>query len=252
MRCASLDFPVAPLVLALVIGPMLEDSFRQIADDVLDRRSSHPARQSVVQGSVSHRGRAGDGAVCVAARERATSNREIETGHPAAASTTSSITDSASFSICIVRFRMAFVVSIASRRTGAILVDAVIPGAGHLECGFGVLRVQLYLPVADLPVNVFLILAIGLAVGFISGLFGVGGGFLMTPLLIFIGIAPRGRSRDRVDAHRRVVVFRRSLLLGGGARSTRSSLCCYSPAGSSVRRRACLPSRFCVPSVSST
>jgi uncharacterized membrane protein YfcA len=50
--------------------------------------------------------------------------------------------------------------------------------------------VQLYLPVADLPVNVFLILAIGLAVGFISGLFGVGGGFLMTPLLIFIGIAP--------------------------------------------------------------
>ena len=49
---------------------------------------------------------------------------------------------------------------------------------------------QLYLPIADLPVNVFLILAMGAAVGFVSGMFGIGGGFLMTPLLIFAGIAP--------------------------------------------------------------
>lgn len=49
---------------------------------------------------------------------------------------------------------------------------------------------QLFLPIADIPVNVFLILAIGAAVGFVSGMFGIGGGFLMTPLLIFIGIAP--------------------------------------------------------------
>ena len=49
---------------------------------------------------------------------------------------------------------------------------------------------ELYLPVADIPVNVFLIFAMGLAVGFISGMFGIGGGFLMTPLLIFVGIAP--------------------------------------------------------------
>lgn len=49
---------------------------------------------------------------------------------------------------------------------------------------------QIYLPIADLPVNIFLILAMGLAVGFISGMFGIGGGFLMTPLLIFIGISP--------------------------------------------------------------
>ena len=49
---------------------------------------------------------------------------------------------------------------------------------------------QLYLPIADIPVNMFLVLAMGLAVGFISGMFGIGGGFLMTPLLIFIGIAP--------------------------------------------------------------
>ena len=49
---------------------------------------------------------------------------------------------------------------------------------------------QIYLPIADLPVNIFLILGMGLAVGFISGMFGIGGGFLMTPLLIFIGVPP--------------------------------------------------------------
>ena len=49
---------------------------------------------------------------------------------------------------------------------------------------------QIYLPIADIPVNVFLVLAMGLAVGFLSGMFGVGGGFLMTPLLIFIGVQP--------------------------------------------------------------
>ena len=49
---------------------------------------------------------------------------------------------------------------------------------------------QIYLPIAELPVNVLLILFMGLAVGVISGMFGIGGGFLMTPLLIFIGITP--------------------------------------------------------------
>jgi uncharacterized membrane protein YfcA len=50
--------------------------------------------------------------------------------------------------------------------------------------------VQIYLPIADLPVNIFVILAMGVAVGFISGMFGIGGGFLMTPLLIFLGVSP--------------------------------------------------------------
>ena len=49
---------------------------------------------------------------------------------------------------------------------------------------------QIYLPIADMPVNIFLVLAMGLTIGFISGMFGIGGGFLMTPLLIFIGISP--------------------------------------------------------------
>ncbi len=49
---------------------------------------------------------------------------------------------------------------------------------------------QIYLPIADIPVNVFLVFAMGLAVGFLSGMFGIGGGFLMTPLLIFIGVEP--------------------------------------------------------------
>ena len=47
---------------------------------------------------------------------------------------------------------------------------------------------QLYLPVAEMSANVFIFLAMGGAVGFLSGMFGVGGGFLMTPLLIFAGI----------------------------------------------------------------
>ena len=43
---------------------------------------------------------------------------------------------------------------------------------------------QLYLPIADIPVNVFLILAMGAAVGFVSGMFGIGGGFLIVPALM--------------------------------------------------------------------
>ncbi len=49
---------------------------------------------------------------------------------------------------------------------------------------------QIYLPVAELAVNMFVLLGMGGAVGFLSGMFGVGGGFLMTPLLIFYGIPP--------------------------------------------------------------
>lgn len=48
----------------------------------------------------------------------------------------------------------------------------------------------IYLPIAELPVNIFEILGLGIAVGFISGMFGIGGGFLMTPLLILVGIPP--------------------------------------------------------------
>lgn len=49
---------------------------------------------------------------------------------------------------------------------------------------------QIYLPIAELPVDMLLVLGMGMAVGFISGMFGVGGGFLLTPLLIFSGIPP--------------------------------------------------------------
>ena len=47
-----------------------------------------------------------------------------------------------------------------------------------------------YLPIAEIQVNLLVILFFGFIVGFMSGLFGVGGGFLMTPLLIFMGIPP--------------------------------------------------------------
>ena len=49
---------------------------------------------------------------------------------------------------------------------------------------------SIYLPIAEMNVNILLIVFIGMLVGALSGLFGVGGGFLMTPLLIFLGIPP--------------------------------------------------------------
>lgn len=49
---------------------------------------------------------------------------------------------------------------------------------------------QIYLPIAEISVNLFLLLGLGTGIGFLSGMFGVGGGFLMTPILILIGIPP--------------------------------------------------------------
>src|SRR5690606_29587525 len=49
---------------------------------------------------------------------------------------------------------------------------------------------QVYLPIAEMSLDVFLLLGLGGAIGFLSGMFGVGGGFLLTPLLIFIGVPP--------------------------------------------------------------
>ncbi|MFM2044059.1 MAG: hypothetical protein RLY86_2635 [Pseudomonadota bacterium] len=90
---------------------------------------------------------------------------------------------------------------------------------------------QVYLPIAEISVNALLILGLGGLVGFLSGLFGVGGGFLMTPLLIFIGVPPAvavgtqanqlvGASVSGVMAHwrRRNVDFKLGfvMLAGGG------------------------------------
>jgi uncharacterized membrane protein YfcA len=49
---------------------------------------------------------------------------------------------------------------------------------------------EIFLPIADQPANVLILLALGIAVGFMGAMFGVGGGFLMTPLLVFLGIGP--------------------------------------------------------------
>ena len=60
----------------------------------------------------------------------------------------------------------------------------------------------------------------GLAVGFISGMFGIGGGFLMTPLLIFIGVSPAVAVATVAEPHRRLLVLRRDQLLAAQAPST--------------------------------
>ncbi len=49
---------------------------------------------------------------------------------------------------------------------------------------------EIYFPIAEMSMNVFWILLLGGSIGFISGIFGVGGGFLLTPLLIFSGVPP--------------------------------------------------------------
>ena len=49
---------------------------------------------------------------------------------------------------------------------------------------------DIYLPIAEVSLDLFVLLALGAAIGFLSGVFGVGGGFLLTPLLIFIGVPP--------------------------------------------------------------
>ncbi|HYF23214.1 MAG TPA: sulfite exporter TauE/SafE family protein [Caulobacteraceae bacterium] len=49
---------------------------------------------------------------------------------------------------------------------------------------------DIYLPIAEVSVNAPLLVALGAAVGFVSGLFGIGGGFLMAPVLVFMGVPP--------------------------------------------------------------
>ncbi|MEL7446887.1 MAG: sulfite exporter TauE/SafE family protein [Pseudomonadota bacterium] len=88
---------------------------------------------------------------------------------------------------------------------------------------------DVYLPIANLSVNGFVIVILGFATGILSGLFGVGGGFLTTPLLIFYGIPPTvaaasaatqvtGASVSGVFAHskRGGVDYRMGLVLVGG------------------------------------
>src|SRR5262245_53227799 len=62
---------------------------------------------------------------------------------------------------------------------------------GHLPLSFLPMPdFTLYLPIAELPINILVLLGIGGGVGFLSGLLGVGGGFLITPLLMFFGVSP--------------------------------------------------------------
>ncbi len=49
---------------------------------------------------------------------------------------------------------------------------------------------SIYLPIAEISLNVFLLLGMGIAVGVLAGLFGIGGGFILTPALIFLGVPP--------------------------------------------------------------
>src|SRR3546814_2211440 len=95
---------------------------------------------------------------------------------------------------------------------------------------------EIYLPIAGVSQDLFLILGLGAAVGLLSGMFGVGGGFLLTPLLMQIGIPPAvavataanqvvGASVSGCLAHwqrRNVDVKMGLILLAGGFAGSRS------------------------------
>jgi uncharacterized protein len=74
------------------------------------------------------------------------------------------------------------------REVTAEMIAAASHSAGPTAKESFLRRLKVYFPIAGTPVNPLLISGLGALVGFLSGLFGVGGGFLMTPLLIFIGI----------------------------------------------------------------
>ena len=92
---------------------------------------------------------------------------------------------------------------------------------------------DIYLPIAEVSLDVFVLLGLGAAVGFLSGVFGVGGGFLLTPLLIFIGVPATRRGRVlRQPAGRRLIVRRHRALAAGQCRF-QDGIC---PAGRRPRR----------------
>ena len=102
---------------------------------------------------------------------------------------------------------------------------------------------HVYLPIAEVSVSPFVLLAIGVSVGVLSGMFGVGGGFLITPLLFLIGIPPAvavatsanqvvASSFSGLMAHlkRRTVDLKMgSVLLGGGLLG--ATLVCHASGG---------------------
>ena len=47
-----------------------------------------------------------------------------------------------------------------------------------------------YLPIAEISINIYLLITLGVGIGFISGIFGIGGGFISSPLLILVGVPP--------------------------------------------------------------
>ena len=120
---------------------------------------------------------------------------------------------------------------------------------------------QIYLPIAEVSVNGLVLLLIGAMVGLLSGMFGVGGGFILTPLLFFIGIPPAvavasaanqiaGSSFSAFLAHvrRKTVDFKMGLvLLAGGLIGSSLGVAIFTR----LRRRSASSSSWSASSTSS-
>jgi uncharacterized protein len=93
-------------------------------------------------------------------------------------------------------------VSVAQQRTGDGARRRRAPHCKHISCllcpqdrpnhshATAAWLMQIYLPVAEMSLNVLVLLGMGFAIGVLSGMFGIGGGFILTPLLIFLGVPP--------------------------------------------------------------
>ena len=117
---------------------------------------------------------------------------------------------------------------------------------------------MIYLPIAEMPVNVLLVLLVSGAVGFVSGLVGVGGGFIMTPALIFLGvpapvavatgasqIAATSFSGIMTQTRRKAVDWRMGMLLSIGGIVGSASGVCAVRAAAAAWANSISSSRFC-------
>jgi hypothetical protein len=95
-------------------------------------------------------------------------------------------------------------------------------------------HVQVYLPIAEMSVDALLLAGIGFGVGWLSGLFGVGGGFLLTPVLLLIGIPAQV-----------AVASGANQTLGASVSGLMAQAACWWPVACSVPWWACSFSRCC-------
>ncbi len=126
------------------------------------------------------------------------------------------------------------------------------PSPAAAKAGILLAVLQIYLPIAGISLDAVALLVLGTVVGVLSGIFGIGGGFLLTPLLIFIGVPPAVAVASSANQLVGASVSGALATIGGAAISTcRWRASCRS-AGSPARASASGSSRWCAGSARSS